>query len=142
MAVLAEQSLYGANFMALGFTPGMGATAVVPEAFGPVLGRRMLFTGELISGRDIKSAACPLSHAVYPRNQVRARARWIAHDIADGSRSAIVLLRRMVAERRRVVFEQALTEERNSHASLFADGETRREIEQRYPPSGRPAGAS
>src|SRR5262249_27828427 len=57
--VLAEESLYGANFMALGFTPGMGATAVVPEVFGAELGREMLYGGALKKGRELWPRAVP-----------------------------------------------------------------------------------
>jgi enoyl-CoA hydratase/carnithine racemase len=131
--VLAEQSLYGANFMALGITPGMGATAVVPDAFGPVLGRQMLFTGQLLTGREIRAAGCPLSHAVHTRAEVRDRALAVARAMAEAPRAALVLLKQTIAARRREALERALDSERQCHAGLFADGRTFDEIATRYP---------
>jgi enoyl-CoA hydratase/carnithine racemase len=138
--VLAEQSLYGANFMALGFTPGMGATAVVPDAFGPILGRRLLFTGELITGREIRESGCPLAHAVCTRAEVRDRALAIARAMAEAPRAAIVMLKQTLAARRREALERALDLERRCHAGLFADGRTFDEIARRYPQGDRVPG--
>jgi enoyl-CoA hydratase/carnithine racemase len=117
--VLAEESLYGANFMALGLTPGMGATAAVPEAFGPSLGRQLLFTGQLMTGREIRDARCPLSHTVHKRAEVRDRALATAREMAEAPRAAVVLLKQAIAARRREALERALEAEHQSHAGLF-----------------------
>lgn len=135
-AVLAEESLYGANFMALGFTPGMGATAAVPEAFGPVLGRRLLFTGQLMTGREIRESCCPLSHAVHPRTEVRDRALAVARDMAEAPRAALVLLKQAIAARRQEGLERALEVEHQGHTGLFAGEQVFDDIATRYP---RPA---
>jgi enoyl-CoA hydratase/carnithine racemase len=137
--VLGEESLYGANFMALGFTPGMGATHAVPEAFGAPLGRELLWTGRLLTGREIRAASCPLSHAVRPRAQVMEQALMQAREIADAPRGTIVLLKRMLAASRREALERALRAEASAHATLHADPATAAEIGRRYPtaPTGR-----
>jgi enoyl-CoA hydratase/carnithine racemase len=137
--VLGEESLYGANFMALGFTPGMGATHAVPEAFGPFLGRELLWTGRLLTGREIRAASCPLSHAVKPRAQVIDHALMHAREIADTPRGTIVLLKRQLAAGRREALERALRAEASAHATLHADPVTAAEIVRRYPtaPMGR-----
>lgn len=137
-AVLAEESLYGANFMALGFTPGMGATFAVEEAFGVPLGRELLFTGRLLTGREIRAAACPLSHAVRPRVEVRDRALALAYEMAEAPRPALVLLKETVAARRREALIRALDAERANHARLFADARTSQEIARRYATSRVP----
>ena len=131
--VLAEESLYGANFMALGFTPGMGATAAVPEAFGPVLGRRLLLTGQVMTGREIRDARCPLSHTVHPRTEVRDRALAVAREMADAPRAALVLLKQAIAARRREALERALETEHQCHAELFAGERVFDDIATRYP---------
>jgi len=138
--VLAEESLYGANFMALGFTPGMGATAAIPEAFGPLLGRRLLFTGQLMTGREIRDASCPLSHTVHPRAQVRDRALAMAREMAEAPRAALVLLKQAIAARRQEALERALDAEQHCHAALFAAGQTFDEIASRYPRWDRATG--
>jgi polyketide biosynthesis enoyl-CoA hydratase PksI len=129
---MAEESLYGANFISLGFTPGMGATSAVPEAFGPTLGRQMLLTGRLLTGRDIRALGCPLSHAVRPRDRVRQAALSLASQIVAAPRPALVLLKRTLSHPRSEALKRALTAERADHARIFSDPQTLREIEDRY----------
>jgi enoyl-CoA hydratase/carnithine racemase len=133
VVVLAEESLYGVNFMQLGFTPGMGATHAVQEAFGEPLGRELLLTGRLLTGREIKQACCPLSHAVLPRAQVMERALGVARAIAEAPRESLVLLKQNLAERRHAALGRVLEAEAAAHARLFADPAITAEIGRRYP---------
>jgi enoyl-CoA hydratase/carnithine racemase len=137
IAFLAEESLYGANFMQLGFTPGMGATHAIPGAFGEPLGRELLFSGRLLTGREIREARCPLSHAVLPRAQVTQRALSMAREIAGAPRESIVLLKQQLAARRREAFERVVHAENSAQARVFADPATLDEIVRRYPAHGR-----
>jgi polyketide biosynthesis enoyl-CoA hydratase PksI len=132
LAVLAEESLYGANFMALGFTPGMGSTVVLEEALGAPLARDLLFTGRLIKGRELRAHQTPLSYAVEPRDAVRARALERAREIAAVPRPAAILLKANLTARRRAMLEPALGMEQAHHAELFESDETRRTIRTRY----------
>jgi len=136
---MAEESLYGANFVSLGFTPGMGATWVVQEAFGATLGREMLLTGRLLTGKNIHALGCPVSHAVRPRDQVREATLALASEIADAPRPALTLLKRTLSQPRREALKRAITAERADHARLFSDPQTFREIEERYCPPGEDA---
>lgn len=133
IVVLAEESLYGANFMALGFTPGVGATTVLEEIVGGPLARELLFTGRLVKGREFKTTGGALAHAVVPRAEVRDRAIAIAREVADVPREALVLLKKTLAQRRREKLESALKEEHRMHTVIFSEGETRVQIAQRYP---------
>jgi enoyl-CoA hydratase/carnithine racemase len=133
IVVLAEESLYGANFMALGLTPGMGATYAVPEAFGEPLGRDLLFSGRLLTGREIRESGCPLSFAVRPHAQVLEHALAGARAIAEAPRDALVLLKQTLATRRREAQERALSVEADAHAALRARPGTFEEIARRYP---------
>ena len=131
--VLAEERLYGANFAALGFSPGMGSTCMMSEAFGGSLGRELLFTGRLITGREIREMRCPLSHAVQPQAQVFARALAIAQEIADVPRSVIEEMKRQQAAQRRALLQHSLRLEENAQTRLFADPAVRAEVSSRYP---------
>jgi polyketide biosynthesis enoyl-CoA hydratase PksI len=131
-AVLAEESLYGVNFMALGFTPGMGATSLLEEAVGAPLARELLFTGRIIKGRELKAAGGPLAYAVVPRAEVRARALSIAREMAAVPRGALLLLKLRLAARRSVLLEAATKEEHMLQEVLFAREETRLQIAERY----------
>ncbi|MGD2069032.1 MAG: enoyl-CoA hydratase-related protein [Gemmatimonadota bacterium] len=136
--VLADESLYGANFMQLGLTPGMGATHVIPQAFGEPLGRELLYSGRMLTGREIQEARCPLSHAVRPRGEVLERALALAREIAEAPREAIVLLKRNVASRRRERLERALRTEDAAHRRLFEHPALAEEIARRYPAGPTP----
>jgi enoyl-CoA hydratase/carnithine racemase len=129
--VLAEESLYGANFMALGFTPGMGATICLEDTLGAALGRELVMTGRMLKGRELARTA--LGHAVVPRERVMARAQELAEELAGTSREAALLLKATLAQRRRVRLEEALREERAMHQSLFGRDATRAQIDARYP---------
>jgi len=135
-AVLAEESLYGANFMALGFTPGMGATAVLEETLGAPLARELLFSGRMVKGRTLRSSL--LGHAVVPRAEVRGRAIALAREMADAPREALLLLKGTLAARRREILERAVGEERRMHEAVFARGEARALIAERHGAVGAP----
>jgi len=127
--VLADESLYGANFMALGFTPGMGATTALEHWLGPPLARELLFTGRLVKGRELKPV---LSHAVRPRRDVRERAFELAREMAQAPRDALLALKAMFASERRESLERALAREGPAQAALLARAETRRLVGERY----------
>lgn len=136
MAVLAAESLYGANFMALGFTPGMGATAVVTDSFGGPLGRELLITGRMLKGREIAAASVPLSASVVPRAEVYERALDTAQTIATMARRPLELLEARLKEPRLRALEEALRSETMMHADLFACESTRLRIEASYSRGG------
>jgi enoyl-CoA hydratase/carnithine racemase len=130
LPLVAEESLYGMNFMALGFTPGMGSTMILEEALGARLARELLFTGRLVKGRDLAAAGFP---SVAPRADLRRRALALAEEVAAAPREALTALKSMLGGRRRESLEHALEEERRSHEALFALGGTARLIAERYP---------
>lgn len=129
--VLAQESLYGANFMALGFTPGMGATIALEEALGAPLARELIMTGRMLKGREF--AGSMLGHAVVPRAEVLARAQELAEELGGTAREAALLLKSTLAQRRRARLEEALREERAMHQCLFGNDSTRAQIDARYP---------
>lgn len=130
-AFFAEESLYGANFAALGFTPGMGSTAVMEDAFGGPLGREMLYTGRLLKGRELAETIG--RRRVAPRSEVRARALRLAEEMARAPRATLVELRNLVAARRRDQRGAALEREAEAHRRVFARPETARAVAERYP---------
>ncbi|MGP4028714.1 enoyl-CoA hydratase-related protein [Actinomadura sp. 3N407] len=137
MAVLAEESLYGANFLDLGFTPGMGSTVLAEEAFGAPLGREVLLTGRLIKGRDIRAAGAPIGHGIMPRADVRPAALRLARDIADLPRDAVVLFKRHLAAERGSRLHDALRRESAMHREVLTRPATRRRIAERHPGDDR-----
>lgn len=130
MVVMARESRYGANFMDLGFTPGMGATRLVQFAFGEYVGAEMLYGGQYFRGAEL--AGRGQINAVVPRAEVLPRALDMAARIADKPRHALLLLKRALALPRRRAFEEARTVESMMHEVCFADPETAARIRSNY----------
>ena len=132
LAVLAEESLYGANFLDLGFTPGMGSTALAEEMFGGPLGRELLLTGRLIKRREIRQAGAPIGYSVAPRAQTRALALRRATEIAALPPVAVAMLKRHLADRRGRRLTEALREEIAMHRDVFRLPQTRGRIAENH----------
>lgn len=113
MVVIARESRYGANFMTLGITPGMGTTRLLETVLSPAVAHELLYTGELRRGASF--AGMSGFNAIVPRRDVRARAFDIAQRVAENRRDSIVLLKRALTLPRRRVFEEAQTLESLMH---------------------------
>jgi enoyl-CoA hydratase/carnithine racemase len=132
LTLWAGESLYGANFMDLGFTPGMGSTVVLEEVMVAALARELLYTGRCMKGHELKAAGVPFTHAILPRAQVSPRALALAQEIAEKPQAALRLLRQTLSARRRARLEQAILAETAMHQDVFAREETVQEITERY----------
>lgn len=97
---LSRESVYTTNFMKYGFTPGMGATYMVPLKLGPALGHEMLLTARNYRGEELKQRGVPFS--VLPRDEVLPEAVKAARQLAEKPRVSLVTLKdHLVAEQRR-----------------------------------------
>src|SRR5436305_10715163 len=74
--ILSRESVYTTNFMKYGFTPGMGATMIVPSKLGPVLGMEMLLQARRYRGEELQRRG--VAFPVYPRAEVMNQALEIA----------------------------------------------------------------
>lgn len=130
-AILAEESLYGANFMTLGFTPGMGGTAVLEEAFGAFMAREMMFTGKLFKGRQLMTAS-QLGLQVHPKAAVQPAAEQLSQDFSEKLRLSLVTLKTNLARRRFAQLQPILQEEQAMHTKLFKQTEVKQHIDQMH----------
>src|SRR5581483_7175690 len=73
IVVVATESRYGATFMNMGFTPGMGTTRLLEHVLSPAMAAEMLFTGEHKKGSFFEGRC-----AVLPRAELLAHAMSIA----------------------------------------------------------------
>jgi polyketide biosynthesis enoyl-CoA hydratase PksI len=128
---MAEESLYGANFMALGFTPGMGSTVVVEQAFGPYLGRELLYTGRMMTGAELRARGANRV-SIMPRAGVEGAAIALAEEISENPARSLRLLSRTLRESRRAELERAIVQEFAMHQAVFADPGTRARIARQY----------
>ena len=120
LVCLGRESRYGFTFMNMGFTPGMGTTALATHALPAAIAHELLYTGELRRG-DAFAGTGP--NLVVPRAEVEARARDLATRIAEKPRGALEALKRTLSLPRRQALEQALTLESLMHqVTLGAPG--------------------
>ena len=127
MAVIARESRYGATFMNMGFTPGMGVTELLTHVMSPTLAAELLYTGQPKKGSFFEGRAFS---AVLPRAEVLPYATHMAQQIAEKPRRALELLKQTLSLPRRSAFERTHTLESLMHRLSFADPEVRRRIEE------------
>lgn len=113
LIVLAEDGRYGANFLSLGITPGMGITTLLEHALSPTKAHELLYTARLYRGRD-------LAGTVVPADEVLATAEDLAFDIAGHDGKAVRLLKRSLTLPRRRALEEAYTLEALMHETSLA----------------------
>ena len=130
LVVLAEEALYAANFMKYGFTPGMGATAVLPHKFGRPLATEMLLTAAGYHGGELARRGVTLP--VLPRKRVVDHALALAKDLASKPRTSLELLKEALTAELRQILPSAVEKELAMHRVTFAQPEVRRRIEELF----------
>ncbi len=131
LVVAARESRYGAVFMNMGFTPGMGATVLLPEFLGPYVADEAMYTGKLYRGAELARKGTRIN-AIVPRADVMSTAMELAQRIAEKGTQSIRLLKTALAARRRQMLGVAREQEDVMHRVCFALPETRRAIEAEY----------
>jgi enoyl-CoA hydratase/carnithine racemase len=90
--IAADDAKLGANFARLGLHPGLGIAYMLPRIVGLARASELLFTGELIRGRE--AAAIGLVNHAVPGEQVLPRARALADSIAAAAPYAVRMTKR------------------------------------------------
>jgi len=125
--ILAEEMLYSTNFMKYGFTPGFGATCIIPRRFGDFLGAELLHTARSYHGGELRERGAPVR--VVKKAEVLPAALQLARDLADKPRVSLVELKRRLTESIRAELPAAVAQEVAMHKITFAQPEVRRRIE-------------
>ncbi|MBD8525892.1 SDR family NAD(P)-dependent oxidoreductase [Pseudomarimonas arenosa] len=132
--LFSEESRYLSPYMNFGFTPGAGATGILPLRLGFDLARDSLFTGREITGAELARRNPSLT--VLPRDRVLDEALALARSIAGHARADLLAWK---AARMAPQFEawQALfTREVAMHeTTLVGQADALQRIEQRFAPS-------
>jgi len=89
--ILSRESVYTANFMKYGFTPGMGATYILPKKLGFSLANEMLMNAARYRGEELKNRGVPFP--VVPRKDVLATAFQLASGLAEKPRDSLIILK-------------------------------------------------
>ncbi|WP_031296014.1 polyketide synthase [Pseudogulbenkiania ferrooxidans] len=127
LAVLARQSIYTANFMKYGFTPGMGATLVLPEKLGPALAQEMMLGAGNYRGEELQRRGAPFP--VLPRESVLPHALELAASLAEKPRQSLVALKRHLSASLRARLPAFIEQELELHEQTFHQPEVRERIE-------------
>ena len=134
LAVWSERSVYAANFMAYGFTPGVGATALLPARLGAVLGTEMLLTGRSYRGRELRQRGVP--YRIVAHDLVESTARELATRTARAPQRSLRLLKGHLRADLRRATDEVLGPELRMQAVTFALPEVATRITDSYPPPG------
>lgn len=125
--VLSRESVYTTNFMKYGFTPGMGATCVLPAKLGIALAEEMLLSARTYRGADLERRGVPF--AVLPRTEVLGHALELAREMAEKPRISLITLKRHLVARLRAELAGVVAEEVAMHEQTFHRPEVKERIE-------------
>ena len=128
--VLARESVYTANFMKYGFTPGMGATLVLPKKLGIGLAEEMLLAAQTWRGEDLARRGVPF--AVLPREQVAAHALDVARSLAEKPRASLVTLKDHLVAPLRLELPHYVEREIAMHELTFHQPDVKHRIEAQF----------
>jgi polyketide biosynthesis enoyl-CoA hydratase PksI len=125
--VLSRESIYTANFMKYGFTPGFGSTCVLRHKLGLAMAQEMLMTANTYRGEDLERRGVPFP--VVARIDVIERAMTIARALADKPRVSLVALKDHLTESLKNELPDATTKEIAMHRQTFHMPEVKERIE-------------
>ena len=130
ITVASESRRYGLNFASLGFTPGMGTTAILPLRVGVDFAAEMLLTAKYYKGRELKGRGL-FSH-VLPGDEVYPAALDICLRIADKEQHVIRLIKDVLTMPLKLRLEEGIAREKLMHEICFSRPGARSKIEQNY----------
>jgi len=125
------ESRYGAVFMSMGFTPGMGCTTLLAELVGNFTAHEMMYTAKRFKGRELKERGTAINY-ILPKALVMPKATDIALQIAEKNPKSVYLLKRtLVARKKRLLIEARLQEDL-MHEISFSFPETKSILKEYY----------
>ena len=89
--VTCPEARFAANFTKLGFHPGFGLTATLPELVGKNNAELIFYTSRRVTGED--ATRMGLANACVPQDQVRSEAMKLAAEIAECSPLGLIATR-------------------------------------------------
>lgn len=126
IVILSKESVYAANFMRYGFTPGMGATLIMPLKLGLPLAEEMLLSGNNYRGAELEQRGIPF--AVHPRQEVLPAALKLARELAEKPRLSLVTLKNHLVRDLRTRLDEVTEQEVEMHKRTFSQPEVKNKI--------------
>ena len=131
IVIAARESRYGAVFMSMGFTPGMGCTTLLQELFGPYIANEMMLTAKRFKGRELIEKKTNINY-ILPKEQVVPKALDVALQIADKNVKSVYLLKYALSARKKKLLIDARLQEDYMHRISFGYPETKETIKSFY----------
>lgn len=130
LILLAEEAIYSTNFMKYGFTPGMGATYMLPRKFGETIGYELLYTADTYPGGVLKAKGIPVP--VFRKSEVITIAMQTAKQLADKPRNSLKLLKSHLTREVQQKLPRIIRQEVAMHRDTFNHPEVKKRIEERF----------
>lgn len=130
LIILAEESIYSANFMKYGFTPGMGATYILPLKLGNVLADEMLFTAKTYHGSELKKRNVQLT--VVKKELVIPEALNLAAELSTKPLESLKLLKNHRVQLIKAALSQVIKQELAMHNISFNLPEVKENIKKLF----------
>ena len=124
--ILGRESLYTTNFMKYGFTPGMGATYILPKKFGITLANEFLLLAGNFRGAELEKRGIPFP--VVPRTDVLDHAYRMARELAEKPRISLVTLKSHLVQHMRDELPEVIEKEVTMHDKTFHQPEVKDRI--------------
>lgn len=128
--ILSKESIYTTNFMKYGFTPGFGATYIVPKKLGLVLGHEMLLTAQTYRGDQLKERGAPFP--IFTRDKVLEEAYELAETLAEKPRNSLVTLKEHLVSQLRLELGEVIEKELAMHEKTFHGSEVKERIKNLF----------
>ncbi len=128
--VMGEQCIYSAIFMKYGFTPGFGATYIIPKKFGEALGWEMLLSARNYHGSELKERGASVK--IVAKQDVTRTALEIAEELADKPLLSLKVLKEHLSRQIKAALPQVIAQELHMHELTFAQPEVRERIERLF----------
>lgn len=130
IVMLSEESVYSAVFMKYGFTPGMGATYILPEKLGSNIANEMMYTARAFTGAELREKGVAVM--VLKREDMLAKAISIGRLIAEKPVNSLRVLKKELCGRNLARLNEVLESETNMHQQTFSDPDVVKKINRYY----------
>lgn len=132
--IMSQESTYTCNHMRYGFTPGDGATLILPHRFGATLAQEILFTGKSYRGAELQAIGASIP--ILPGKEVLAYAHQLASDLAKVPRQALILLKAHMTAALKAQLPSVLEKEWRMQEQTFVNNpEVMQKIQATFKPS-------
>jgi len=128
--VMAEEAFYNAVFMKYGFTPGFGATYILPKRFGSSVANMMMYGAQNIQGSQLRQ--CGVSAVFAKREQVITTAINLAKSFCDKPQISLLLLKEQLTAIDKENLPSYIEQELAMHKETFVLPEVKQHIQQLF----------